>query len=98
MTGIYLACYVASHLRLPNRWIYLLLTVALLGAMFTLALAAGSDAAASVNPFNQEVVIPNGYESFTEANNSIDPFAPFYGEGDMIEQTVPLHREQPPIE
>lgn len=88
MNVIYLACYVASQIRIPDRWVYLLLTLALVAAMSTFALAGGSDAEASSQSFSQEDVVPYGFESFSEANGSIDPYAPFYGEGDMIEQTV----------
>jgi len=96
MTGIRLACFIASHLRLPDRWVYLLLTVALLSAVSALALATGDEAEASVQPIAQQDGIPHGNESFAEANGSIDPYAPFYGDGDMIEQTSPLF-EQPLI-
>ncbi|MDE2747228.1 MAG: hypothetical protein OXI41_14860 [Chloroflexota bacterium] len=95
MTGIRLACFVASHVRLPDRWVYLLLTVALLAAVSALALVAGGDVEASVQPVNQEDVVPYGFQSFTEANGSTDPYAPFYGEGDMIEQTGPSFEHLP---
>ena len=94
MNVIYLACYVASQIRVPDRWVYLLLTIALLAAMSTFALAGGSDAEASSQPFGEEDVVPYGFESFSEANGSIDPYAPFYGAGDMFEQTVVYFDEE----
>jgi len=96
MSGIRLACFVASHVRLPDHWVYLLLTVALLAAVSALALVAGNDAEASVQPYTQEDVTPHSPESYTEANGSINPYAPFYGEADMVEQTGPLF-EHPPV-
>ena len=88
MNAIYLTCYVASLIRVPNRWVYLLLAIALLAAMSTFAVAGGSNAEASSQSVGDEEVVPHGFESFTEANGSIDPYAPFYGEGGMIEQSV----------
>lgn len=95
MTVIYLACYVSSLIRLPNRLVYVLLTVALLAALSALTLAAGSDVEASSQQVSQENVVQHDFESFTEANGSIDPSAPFYGEGDMIGQTIVLFGQNP---
>jgi len=95
MNAIYLACYVASRLRIAGRVGYLLLTAALLAAIATFALAIGNDAQASYQTFSQEDVVPNDFESFTEANGSIDPYAPFLGEGDMIDQTVMPFNQHP---
>ncbi|MDE2891630.1 MAG: hypothetical protein OXN86_03895 [Chloroflexota bacterium] len=88
MNAIYLTCYVASRLRIPERATYLLLTVALVAAITTFALATGNEAEASSHTHSQESAELHGFESFTEANGSIDPYAPYYGEGDMIDQTV----------
>lgn len=95
MNAIYLACYVASHIRVPERWVYALLPVALLAAITTFALAVGNHAQASYQTFSQEEVVPTDVESFTEANGSIDPYAPFFGEGDMIDQTVMPFNQHP---
>ena len=90
MTFIYHACYVVSLIRAPERWVYPLLTVALLAGLLAGALAVGNEAAASYQQAAQHDVAQHDYESYAEANGSIDPFAPFYGEGDVIEQTVVL--------
>lgn len=88
MTFIYHACYVVGLIRAPARWVYPLLTITLLAGSLAVALAVGNEAAASYQQAAQHDVAQHDYESYTQANGSIDPFAPFYGEGDMIEQTV----------
>lgn len=95
MTFIYRTCYVVSLIRAPDRWVYVLLTVALLAGLSAFTLATGNDAAASSEQPGQEEVVPGDVESFTEASGSIDPFAPFHGEGDMIDQTVMFFDQHP---
>jgi len=90
MTFIYHVRYVVGLIRAPERWVYPLLTVALLAGLSVFALAVGNEAAASYQQAAQQDAAQHDYESYTEANRSIDPFAPFYGEGDMIEQTAVL--------
>lgn len=90
MTFIYRTCYVVSFICTPERWLYPLLTVALLAGLLAVALAVGNEAAASYQQAAQRDVAQHDLETFTEANGSIDPFAPFHGEGDMIEQSVVL--------
>lgn len=95
MTGIYLACYIASHIRIPERFAYLFLTIALVAAISAFSLATGNETAASSQAGSREEVVPHAFESSTEANGSIDPYAPFYGEGDMIEQTIGHFNQHP---
>ncbi|MYD74396.1 MAG: hypothetical protein F4Y11_09290 [Chloroflexi bacterium] len=90
MTFIYHVCYVVGLIRAPERWVNPLLTVVLLAGLSAFALAVGNEAAASYEQAAQQDVAQHDYESLTEANGSIDPFAPFHGEGDMIEQTAVL--------
>lgn len=95
MTFIYHVCYVVGLVRAPERWVYPLLTVALLAGVSVCALAVGNEAAASYQQAAQHDVAQHDYESFTEANGSIDPFAPFYGQGGMIEQTAVFFDQHP---
>lgn len=79
---------IIQHVQIPERWALFLLAVVLLALMAISALLNdGGNADATQDPV-PGVIAQIDVQTATEANGSIDPFAPFYGDGGMIEQSV----------
>ncbi len=85
---------IIERLQIPGRWTLLLLLGAILGVLaFNTYLGDDADASA-VPEFTDGVITQFDVETAMDANGSIDPFAPFYGEGDMIGQSVVYFEEE----
>ena len=94
MTSRIRSRYIFEHMQIPSRWVLFLLAVAILAFMaFSASLydqgspTAAQDGMAGATSQHQVVTA-------TEMNGSIDPFAPYYGEGDMIGQSIVFFNQE----
>ena len=79
---------IIRHVQIPERWALFLLAVVLLAFMAISALLNdGGNADATQDPL-PGAIAQIDVQTATEANGSIDPFAPFLGDGGTIEQSV----------
>ena len=95
MTGVSPATQIINHVRVPTCCVYLLMMTAVVALMVLVALAASEAAEVPTQQVSNNADIQTQLETFNEPTGSIDPYAPFYGEGDMIEQSVVFFDQRP---
>ncbi len=84
---------IIRHVQIPERWVLLLLAVVLLAFMAISALLNDRGNADATEDSVSGAIAQIDVQTATEANGSIDPFAPFFGDGGMIEQSVVFFNE-----
>lgn len=96
MTPGNLKRHIIDHVRIPARWIFLLMAIAILSFMAITADLGDTNAATPNQPnLENDGLLKFDQELFTEANGSADPFAPSFAEGDMIEETIVSFGQHP---